>query len=274
MLGRDHALLGAFAYLAGAPVVTHAAHLSPQSPIELAVGSAVCAGFALLPDIDEPGSTISRKLGPISRGFSKVTNELAGGHRMATHSLLFVAGTWFAAHYALRSHWAVGILVLCALALSLRMILPLGTGRAGLLPLALTGGPTYWVVHSQDVGGWLPWACAAGVLLHLIGDALTVEGVPFFWVPLVHPLQRIRLALPLLGHTSSVRESIVGSLLGLAIIWFAIVNVVVPEGKLAPTQAHHLNVPAVHLPSVHVPPVHVPGGGAVSAVVNKVKGLG
>ena len=237
MLGRDHALLGAAAYLGVTPLVANAGHLAPQSPVELAVGTAVCAGFALLPDIDEPGSTISRKLGPISRVFSKITNEVAGGHRMATHSLMFVGLVFFGAHFALRSEWAIGTIVFCALAISLRLILPLGIGRAGLIPLALIAGATYWAVHAKDVGSWLPYACAAGVLLHLIGDALTKEGVPFFWVPLVHPLQRIRLAVPVLGHTSSIRESIVGTLLGISIVLLAFVNVVIPESKVVPSRS-------------------------------------
>ena len=55
MLGRDHALLGAAAYLAVDPLVSHLAHSPVPSPVQLAVGTAVCAGFALLPDIDDRG---------------------------------------------------------------------------------------------------------------------------------------------------------------------------------------------------------------------------
>lgn len=250
MLGRDHALLGAAAYLGAAPAIVSAAHMAPYSPVQLAVGAATCAGFALLPDIDEPGSTVSRKLGPISEAIAVVTKRLAGGHRQGTHSLLFVGLTFLGVHYALHSKIALGIIVFCALALSLRMILPLGIGRSGLIPLALIAGATWYVIHSNDVGAWFPYACAAGVFLHLVGDFLTVEGVPFFWFPFVRPMKKIRLSIPLLGHTASMRESIVGFLLGLAIILLAFVHIIQPEIKTIPTQIHHINVHAAIVSAV------------------------
>jgi hypothetical protein len=70
MLGRDHALLGGVGFLVVAPLVLH----SPTWQ-ELGVGCVTSAAFALLPDIDEPGSTVSRKLGLISRSVSEVTNK-------------------------------------------------------------------------------------------------------------------------------------------------------------------------------------------------------
>ena len=268
MLGRDHALLGAAAYLAVDPLVSHLAHSPVPSPVQLAVGTAVCAGFALLPDIDEPGSTISRKLGPISEAVSVVTNKVAGGHRQATHSLMFVALTFLGAHFALRSPIAIGAIVFCALAISLRMILPLRIGRASILSFGLIIGATIWVVHAHDVGSWLPYACAGGVFLHLVGDALTIEGVPFFWVPFVHPLQKIRLAVPILGHTASLRESLVGTCLMISIVFLGYVHVVLPEAKQVPSKA---NTTSAH---VHVPHVHAPKPGSVKKdITNLLKKL-
>ncbi len=86
MLGRDHALLGALGYLVVAPMVLH-----DPSWQALGVGSVTSGAFALLPDLDEPGSTVSSKLGFISRMVSQVPRRVGGGHREGPHSLLFVA---------------------------------------------------------------------------------------------------------------------------------------------------------------------------------------
>ena len=56
MLGRDHALSGVVAFLAAAP------HFAIHGAA-LADGAALCAGTAILCDIDEHGSTISRPAG-------------------------------------------------------------------------------------------------------------------------------------------------------------------------------------------------------------------
>ena len=60
-----------------------------SSPTWLIPTVAVC-GAAILPDIDEPGSTVSREFGLVSEGFSFLVNKIAGGHRKLTHSLLGV----------------------------------------------------------------------------------------------------------------------------------------------------------------------------------------
>ena len=47
---------------------------------------AVC-GAALLPDIDEPGSSVSREFGLVSRGFLYLVNKIAGSIASSpTHS--------------------------------------------------------------------------------------------------------------------------------------------------------------------------------------------
>lgn len=271
MLGRDHALLGALAYVALAPIVDHAEHV-PVVPVQVGIGSLVFAGFALLPDIDEPGSTVSRKLGFVSRLVSEFTNKLAGGHRQATHSLLFCALVYFGAHYALRSEWAVGTIVCCALLLSIRLVLPFGLGRSWWVMLAITVGATVWVVHDHDVGSWLPIACAAGTFAHLVGDGLTVEGVPLFWVPFVRPLQKIRLALPILGHTDSIREQLMATAMAALILFFGYVNIYRPieiqEQHAAPTQVSHVTG---HAPNVSS--LTNKATGALDTARQKVNGL-
>jgi membrane-bound metal-dependent hydrolase YbcI (DUF457 family) len=63
----------------------------------------------LLPNLDEPGLTVSRKLGTISRSVSEVTNKIAGGHRQGTHSLLFTVLVGFALWLAMFSPIAMTV---------------------------------------------------------------------------------------------------------------------------------------------------------------------
>jgi hypothetical protein len=56
MLGHDHALSGALAFVAVAPLL-------PVSGTQLAVAATLTAGARILPDLDEPGSTIARTFG-------------------------------------------------------------------------------------------------------------------------------------------------------------------------------------------------------------------
>ena len=222
MLGRDHALLGAVGFLAAAPAVYHFAGVATPEPATLAVGALTCSGFSLLPDIDEPGSTISRKLGPISRGVSEVTRRLAGGHRQATHSLAFAAAVGFGCWAALRWHPATAatVIVVAATLLVARLVIPLGLGRIFGVGLVLAAGAGWWAwTHPWPA---LPAIAAAGVVAHLLGDAITVEGVPFLW-----PV-RWRAALPLVGHTSSMRETILGTALSVGLVALTWVRLAAP----------------------------------------------
>ena len=236
MLGRDHALLGAVAGVGLAEPVARLAH-THLPPGQVAAAGALCAGFALLPDIDEPGSTVSRKLGPVSEVIAAATNKLAGGHRQATHSLWFAGGTavlvWWLGRFAL----AAPILVYASLALTLTMVVPGHLVRRG-SALALIGPVAAgWAVWRAETGfwltdptrvadprtwAWLPVAAGIGVSLHLVGDMLTVEGVPLLWPA------RLRLAAPLLGHTDTAREQLVGACLSVALVALAWVQVLHP----------------------------------------------
>ena len=63
---------------------------------------------------------------------------------------------------------------------------------------------------------------------HLVGDALTVEGVPLLWLPLVPVTRRIRIAVPFVGHTGSARESLLGGIMGLGVLVFGFALVAHP----------------------------------------------
>ena len=98
MLGRDHALSGSGS-LVSRSLAPLAVHLTGT---QLAAGTVLTAGAALLPDFDEPGSTIARSAGFLTRGFAHAVRFAARGHRKGTHSLLglgvFAALAWGAVY--------------------------------------------------------------------------------------------------------------------------------------------------------------------------------
>lgn len=96
--------------------------------------------------------------------------------------------------------------------------------RGALLPwvVGLTAGLLV-ALTAPDTSIWLPAAVAVGTLVHLVGDLLTTDGIPFPTWPLVaKPPKRLAspmwqrsgdIALPLLGDAGSVREGLLGTAL-------------------------------------------------------------
>lgn len=178
MLGHDHALSGAVAFAGLAPLVV------PLTLPQLIAGFALTAGAALLPDFDEPGSTISRDAGFVGMGFAHVVRFVARGHRRGTHCL-------------------PGVAVFTAIAAGAVYVSDSGIGRVWLgawLALMITAG--LHVVpglrrHARDVAGvaaavgmcffWradlalVPACVLLGVVVHLIGDMSTHGGCPLLW---------------------------------------------------------------------------------------------
>jgi len=66
------------------------------------IGALVTAGAALLPDVDQPSSTIANSGGMITRSVAAVAGTLSGGHRHGTHSILAIAAFTFGTVMAAR----------------------------------------------------------------------------------------------------------------------------------------------------------------------------
>jgi membrane-bound metal-dependent hydrolase YbcI (DUF457 family) len=198
MLGRDHALSGALAFAAAAPLL----HVTGA---HLAAGIALTAGAGVLPDIDEPGSTIARTFGFLTGAFAWIVHKISGGHRKGTHSLFGVAlltagslaaGSWQAGAQAAGGHpqpwWH---LVPAALILALLF-------SAGFRALHIGG-------HHGDAAGvalaalaiWKGWdlvlvpprhvpvlavCLALGMLAHIAGDMCTHDGCPLLYPVVRH----------------------------------------------------------------------------------------
>ena len=211
MNGRNHALSGLLAWLAVAPPATQAMGESLGLPV-LAAGALLSAGAAVLPDIDHPGSSVSRTFGAASKLTSLGVAALAGGHRQRTHSLVFVATIGCAtALAAALGAWGAGATVGVAAALAVRLVGP-RSWRGALGPLVAGGAVGWSVATAVPAGGWLAGAVVLGSLAHLLGDAITPEGVPLLW-----PLPG-RVALPLL-RSGGPGESVVTVVCSALIVW-------------------------------------------------------
>jgi hypothetical protein len=189
MLGHSHALSG---LAAGAATL-------PWAPAQGTVGQvawvAAVGGFAMLPDLDSSGSTVSDMWGPITDVPSGAVGRLAQGHRWGTHDavlgpLVFGALAMAAAGAA----WSSLLLMALAIGLTLRALNFVIPGRAEntvVGNLLMSWGGAWLLLDHSPSPQWLPLAVMAGVLAHIVGDALTCQGVP---VPLVWTLHRARLA--------------------------------------------------------------------------------
>ncbi len=221
MMGRHHALLGGSAWMGmGA--------LAGMPAVPLAASAAVCAAAAMLPDIDEPGSTVAHLCGPVTLATAWLAQRLSGGHRHATHSLAAVAVAGVVGLSVSPFTVAQTVIMALLFALFLRVLAP-PPFPYGICCFATAGISAYLVVAHLGAG-WLPLALAAGVALHLVGDMLTRGGVPLLWPNPTH------FSWPVLGHTRSHRETAFAAGLWVALLavsWMAF-------GTLAHPVARHV----------------------------------
>ena len=176
MMGSTHAATGALAGLVTLP-------LAPVTgPGGAAAWVAVWAGAALVPDLDTHGSSAARIWGPPTRLAGAAIGRAARGHRAGTHDIV-AAPLAAIGVFAVAGMWApaavLAVAVLAGLAqVALDPLIP-GDGRHSLTNLVLSFGFAYVVVVVVGVSTWwVPFAVAGGVVVHILGDALTTSGVP------------------------------------------------------------------------------------------------
>ncbi|MEU4691405.1 metal-dependent hydrolase [Actinoplanes sp. NPDC023714] len=221
MMGPSHALSGAAAWLAGSWALAQFAGVS-QTPLEVAVGTAVCAGGALLPDLDmsgkvtrnQGGATVARTFGVASLFVAEVVEKFSlgvytatklsrdprreNGHRTFTHTLPFCAligwgTTALATEYG---KWAVVGIVFFMAGLALRGLFDEWAERAGWVIVTLASAFIAWFTAANLPGdrGYplLGLAVAVGCVVHLFGDMITKNGVPILWpIPLNRRMWRM-----------------------------------------------------------------------------------
>ncbi|MGI8334147.1 metal-dependent hydrolase [Actinomadura scrupuli] len=219
MMGHTHALTGAAAWLAVVPLVTNHGllgdHAVALSPAQMAAGALVCAGAALLPDIDHHDGGIANTYGFLTRWLCLAIGKISGGHRHATHSLAFAFGAGWAtdvmATHAFNPHYGGQPLPGVVAAWWVMLFLVVGLGLrgvgigfkdsdhlTGLLNAVLAAGLVY-VMRHLDMR-FVGYAVTLGCLAHVAGDCLTPRGCPVFW-----PAQW-RIGFPVVPRTNGTVE--------------------------------------------------------------------
>jgi membrane-bound metal-dependent hydrolase YbcI (DUF457 family) len=209
-MGPSHALSGASVWLAGSWAADHFAGYE-QSPLAVAVGASVCAGAALLPDLDlsgkvtrnQGGATIARTFGVFSLFAAEVIEKVSlgiysatrlprdprrtNGHRTFTHTLVFAAlvGWGTTALCTAYGKWAVVAVMFLMTGLALRGLFDRWAERAGWLIVTLTSAALALLTATHLPGDrgypMLGAAVGVGCVVHLFGDMITRSGVPLLW---------------------------------------------------------------------------------------------
>ncbi len=210
MMGPSHALSGAAVWLGGSWALQQF-DVYHQSPLEIAVGTAVCAGGALLPDIDlsgrvtsgEGGATVANTFGRLSLFVAEVVEkaslavykltrlkhdpERENGHRTLTHTLPFAAGMGALTTWACGAggKWAVLGILFLMLGLALRGLFHTFAAKAGWIPITLLSGAAAYGTNVYLPAGrgypLLGVAVGIGCVVHLLGDVITSAGAPILW---------------------------------------------------------------------------------------------
>lgn len=223
MMGRSHALSGAAVWLGGSWVMEQFFD-KQQSPLYIALGTAVCAGGALLPDLDlsgkvttnQGGATVAHTFGPVSMFISEIIEKLSlgiytatrlshdpkrdYGHRTFTHTLPFaLLMGWGMTFLCSRfGKWAVLPILFLMIGLAVRGIFEHWAKRAGwLITTLLAAGAAYYTFLHLDAGAGYPligFAVGVGCIVHLLGDIITSAGVPILWpIPTGFKFKQMRL---------------------------------------------------------------------------------
>lgn len=211
-MATGHAIMGATVWLTGCAAVELLGHQQLGAAVQV-VGTAVCAGWALAPDLDHPKSTVSKSLGPVSRIISKGIAKLGAvvhehtrtiwdrpdedGHRTLTHTVVWavLCGIFAVGAGRAGGPWAAGILVFAATSLAVKASLPWEWRRhrvkvssrparwvtVRVEPLAATAFAVVAYVTTPPDAWWLGLAVGIGCFAHCLGDAMTKSGCPFLW---------------------------------------------------------------------------------------------
>ncbi|GAA1420130.1 MULTISPECIES: metal-dependent hydrolase [Catellatospora] len=260
MMGPQHALSGAATWLAGSWVAAQFFDY-PQSATTIAVGAAVCAGGALLPDLDmsgkvtkgQGGSTVSRSFGVASLFVAEVIEKISvgvytatklskdpdrhNGHRTLTHTLPFAAlmgfgSIWLCTRYG---RWAVIGILFFMFGFALRGLFDKWADRAGWVIVTITSGAAAYFAFnflpSENRGyPMIGLAVGVGCIVHLMGDIVTRAGVPILWpIPTGRRMWRM-IGLPdtfAIEAGSKVETTVLRTV-------FTVVSLVAGAGLLAP----------------------------------------
>lgn len=228
-------MYGAAGWMAAWPALQASGMTGTPSDAALEVfvmSSVIASGASVLPDLDHPDARASEHFGLITKILSKTTNKVAGGHRMATHTILFglVLGlfTWSLRFWPEQvGVWPAAIVSGMCCSFGLALVGPsLGFRIPEWVNWASALGAGYWVwlrYIDWQLYNLLPWIAVYGVLIHVLCDAVTKGGVPLFW-----PISDKRIALGIfrVGGTGEQIATVVGIVGFIGALWYASANVV------------------------------------------------
>jgi membrane-bound metal-dependent hydrolase YbcI (DUF457 family) len=210
MMGPSHALSGASVWLAGAWALDQFAGYQ-QTPVEIAIGTAVCAGAALLPDLDlsgrvtsgEGGAAVAKVFGRLSLFVAEVVEKASlavysltrlrndperdNGHRTLTHTLPFAAAMGALTTWACTAggKWAVIGVLFLMLGMALRGLFHTFAEKAGWIIISVLSAAAAYATYLYLPAGrgypLLGVAVGVGCIVHLLGDIVTSAGVPILW---------------------------------------------------------------------------------------------
>lgn len=213
---------------------------SGAQPLQLALSVLLVSGFALVPDLDHPNSTLTKRLGVFGSILYPFIRLLSGGHRKGMHSwvLVLLVAAFFTAltastNLAQVAEWVTALMIWFLGLVVFRFIIPGSWGQSANLAVVVVGGLIVAAfVMSDDIlsGYWVPVAAASGTLLHDVGDMLTKGKVRFFW-----PFSDAAIQSPLAFRTGSAVETwVVGpvcTVATLVLVWLTIVQPLSEAGQ-------------------------------------------
>lgn len=232
MMGGHHAASGAAAWVAVASTGPYTLGWYPLDATGILIGGMATAGTALICDWDHRSSTVAHALPPLSNAIARGIEDISGGHRQGTHSLVgaaaFVGLSALAAQVHVDTQWgqlSVGAGLLCMFminiaAKALKLFPKNGFISNWIFALLMAGLVT---VFAPEQWTWLPVSMLIGVVVHIVGDMITTGGVPLLWPIVIRPPKALRklpllrqvwrangaLSVPLLGRAGSKREWLV-----------------------------------------------------------------
>lgn len=212
-MGYNHATSGLLVGLATVAMIP-VDHWTQQTAWVVALG-----GASMLPDLDTSGSHPARMWGPPTRVLGSGIGAIAQGHRQGTHDavlapLLLGGAVWLAGLHPV----GMGMALALCIGLALRGLMVVGVGRIGApLNLLASGVGAWWLVRNGVADlELLPVVVGLGVLVHILGDLVTTEGVP---VPVLWLFGvRRRISLRLFRVDSPVERRLIAPLLSLGAV--------------------------------------------------------
>lgn len=240
MMGYNHALSGAAAWVAVTSTTSHFPSLGLilVEPWQQLSGALVCAGAALLPDLDHHSATIARSVPVAGRVTAGVVNTVSGGHRKGMHSILAIIACWYVTGWIGTLTWtpnwwhqalpAAGVFMIMALlAFATRALKIVKAWPLAWLIGAM--GSAALFLYLPDQLGWFQLCITVGFAAHILGDFLTIEGINWLWpLKLKAPKAFQRMpgvsrvwkrngyfSLPIIGRAGSMAERVLGTALAL-----------------------------------------------------------